>query len=59
MSLIIMVKKTDETKTKQEPKILIGKNGPYFITGNIPVIEEVILYNEDNVPLIFKNNIPR
>ncbi|MFA6089455.1 MAG: CDGSH iron-sulfur domain-containing protein [Candidatus Woesearchaeota archaeon] len=33
------------------PKILIAENGPYEVSGNIPLIEEVIVFNKDDEPL--------
>lgn len=30
------------TKTNKKPKIIVSKNGPYLVTGNIPLSEKII-----------------
>lgn len=36
---------------KKEQKIAITKNGPYIVSGSILLIEEVIVFDEDDEPL--------
>jgi CDGSH-type Zn-finger protein len=36
---------------EKEQKISIVKNGPYLVTGNIPLIEEIIVFDKEDTPL--------
>jgi CDGSH-type Zn-finger protein len=46
---------TDNPKKKSilegEVKIEVSKNGPYLVSGKIPISEQIIVVNEDGVPV--------
>ena len=36
----------DESKPKQQPRITITKNGPYMVSGEVPIAEQIIVKND-------------
>ena len=35
-------------------KIIVSKNGPYLVSGNVPLSKEIILPDKENLPLEWK-----
>jgi CDGSH-type Zn-finger protein len=47
--------KPEEKKPKEnEIKIEIAKNGPYLVTGKIPIYEQIIFVDEEGIPVEWK-----
>ena len=34
---------------KNKPKIKITKNGPYMVSGNVPIAEQIIIAGEEGI----------
>lgn len=42
---------------KNNPKIVISKNGPYLVSGNLPLDQQLIVPDKDGVPLKYKRSL--
>ncbi|HTY73983.1 MAG TPA: CDGSH iron-sulfur domain-containing protein, partial [Candidatus Nanoarchaeia archaeon] len=45
---------TDKSKEKEattEVKIEVTKNGPYIVSGKVPIFEQIIIVDKDGIPI--------
>ncbi len=43
-----------EGKGRDEPRIEVRRNGPYRVYGKVPLAKEIIIRNEENIPVRWK-----
>jgi CDGSH-type Zn-finger protein len=41
-------------KDYEEPRIKVGKDGPYLVSGNVPLMEQLVVDDENGVPCAWK-----
>ncbi len=49
-----MTKKRNSNDKKKTCKVLIAKNGPYIVQGNLPLSKEIIISDKDNIAIEWK-----
>ena len=49
---VVMVE--EESPGKPQRRIRVGRNGPYLVSGSVPLMEQVIVNGEDGIPVAWR-----